>query len=108
VEQIHAAVSHCLADSQPVAISKYFLSMSQKDDSRTISFRLPLEQFEKLQEVCSEKGASQSVMFRVMIDQLIHGSEKTNLSSKHLELRVKRLESRLASLALEVKRMKTN
>jgi predicted DNA-binding protein len=81
--------------------------MSQKDDSRTISFRLPLEQFEKLQEVCSAKGASQSVMFRVMVDQLIHGTDKNNLSSKQLELRVKRLESRLASLALEVKRIKT-
>jgi predicted DNA-binding protein len=82
--------------------------MGHKDDSRTISFRLPLDQFEKLQELCSAEGASQSVMFRVMVDQLLHGTKKKDLSAKQLELRVKRLESRLASLTLEVKRLKAS
>jgi predicted DNA-binding protein len=82
--------------------------MAQKDDSRTISFRLPLDQFEKLQEMCLAEGTSQSAMFRVMLDrQLQGGSDKEDLSSKQLELRLKRVESRLASLALEVKRIKT-
>lgn len=81
--------------------------MGEKEITKMVSFRLGVDQYTKLEELRSSEGArSVSAMFRRAVDRLIHDTTTKIVAKEDLTLRVRRLEKRVDSLALEVKKLK--
>ena len=80
--------------------------MTDKEITKMVSFRLGVDQYTKLEQLRLAEGArSVSAMFRRAVDTLIQDSTEENAKGEPLTSRVRRLEKKVESLALDVKRI---
>ena len=83
--------------------------MTEQDVTKMVSFRLRIDQYAKLEELRPTEGArSISDLFRQAVDKLIQDLTTTTVSKDTLNLRVRKLEKRMDSLTLDVKKLKSS
>jgi Arc/MetJ-type ribon-helix-helix transcriptional regulator len=83
--------------------------MDEKEITKMVSFRLGVDQYTKLEELRSSEGArSVSAMFRRAVDRLIQDTTAKIAAKDDLTFRVTRLEKRVDSLTLDVRKLKKN
>ena len=82
--------------------------MGEPDTTKTVSFRLRVDQYTKLEELRSIEGVrSISVLFRQAVDNLIHDLTMNPESEGHVVPRITILENKVALLAREMEAVKT-
>jgi hypothetical protein len=82
--------------------------MDEQEITRMVSFRLRVDQYTTLEELRSAQGArSVSDLFRQAVEKLIQDFTTKTASKDALSLRVRKLEKKLDSLAVDVEKLKT-
>jgi hypothetical protein len=79
----------------------------QREITKTVSFRLGIDQYTRLEELRVNEGArSVSVLFRRAVDNLIQDTSMNPTDKEELALRMQKLEKRVDTLTINVKKLK--
>jgi predicted DNA-binding protein len=81
--------------------------MNEREITKTVSFRLGIDQYTRLEEIRLNEGArSVSVLFRRAIERLLQETSSNLIAKEELTSRVQKLEKRVDALTINVKELK--
>ena len=79
----------------------------QREITKTVSFRLGIDQYTRLEELRVNEGArSVSILFRRAVKKLIQETSMNPIEKEELALRMQKLEKRVDTLTIDVKKLK--
>jgi predicted DNA-binding protein len=79
----------------------------QREITKTVSFRLNIDQYSRLEDLRVNEGArSVSALFRRAVNKLIQETSMNPIAKEGLALRMQKLEKRVDTLTSDVKKLK--